>query len=208
MIIGYYTPGLYAREAERLRQSLDRLQLDCALEEIADQGDWLSNTRFKGPWLARQRRQRRGQLLYVDVDAVLHRDPWPVLSQVRGDVAVHHFRGELLSGTILLNDTAACRQLLDVWAGLCREVAQWDQRLLEQAIRQQGAAVQVVELGPEYTFVFDLMRRAHPGLEPVIEHLQASRERHTIPTPLLQSRRRRLATLRSVFHDHQEDSGQ
>jgi hypothetical protein len=199
MIIGYYTPGLYAREAERWRESLERLHLACALEEIADQGGWLSNTRFKGPWLAGERRRRRGQLLYVDVDAVFHRDPWPVLREVGGDLAVHHFGHELLSGTILLNDTAGCQALLDAWAELCREVAQWDQRLLEQAIRRVGDAVQVMELGAEYTFVFDLMRCQHPRLQPVIEHLQASRERHKSHSPPLRRRRRRLARLKTLF---------
>ncbi len=206
MIIGYYTPGLYAREAERLRRSLQRLGLRCELDEVVDRGDWLSNTRFKGPWLAGQRRRRRGQLLYVDVDAVVHRDPWPVLREIGGDLAVHYFGEELLSGTILLNDTAGCQELLDAWARLCRGVAQWDQRLLDQVIRRQGNAVQVTELGPEYTFVFDLMRRKHPRLEPVIEHLQASRERHKSHSPPLRRRRRRLARLKTLLERPEDDT--
>ena len=117
-----------------------------------------------------------GQILYLDVDAFVHSDPWPYLETLRGDLAVHYRRGkELLSGTILLNDTSGCRLALAAWADLCRTRRMWDQRLLAQALARLEGRVAVDRLPPEFTFIFDSMRREHHGLVPVIEHLQASR---------------------------------
>ena len=35
--------------------------------------------------------------------------------------------------------------------------------------------LEVVNLPPEYTFIFDTMRKIYPNVQPVIEHFQASR---------------------------------
>jgi hypothetical protein len=172
--------------------------------------DWLAAVRFKPIFLLEMRRQLRGPLLYVDVDAVVHRDPWPYLRGYRGDVAVSGHRGEaIISGTLLLNDTEGAIDFLKSWiAEQEKQPKAWDQHTLEAVVlagqRDPSPKMRIQYLPPEMCRVFN--RAYSLPVEPIIEHLQASRERFAASDDVnlqrnLASRRDRVAELDAFLGD-------
>ncbi|MBW9064489.1 hypothetical protein JNB71_14265 [Rhizobium herbae] len=204
-IVAYYTRGTrYEREATRLMSSLANLGLPVALSAVDDTGDWLGNVRRKPHFLAARRRELTGPLLYLDVDAVVHADPWPYLRGYDGDCAVAGHHGvNFISGTILINDTDGAQAFLDRWcADQDTKPEAWDQHSLHDVVlaNLQGAApgFAVDFLPPEMCRVFD--RTYSPPVIPVIEHLQASRETSVASgteqaLTLLQRRRARISEI-------------
>ena len=91
--------------------------------------------------LVGMRRKHRGPMLYVDVDAVFHRNPWPSLAALDCDIAAYHEPdGHLLSGTLYINDTPAAATLLDEWAAACgANPDEWDQLVLERILAEDAA---------------------------------------------------------------------
>ena len=180
-IVGFYTGGTrYEAEARRLAASVEALGLPIHLEKVPPIDEWLTAVRHK-PIVLRELRERlRGPLLYIDVDAVVHSNPWPYLRGYDNDVAVAGHRDEqIISGTILFNDTSGAAKLIDDWiAAQSADPAAWDQHALQTVALSDKAdkGYQVDFLPPEMCKVFD--RRYQPPVEAVIEHLQASRERN------------------------------
>jgi hypothetical protein len=118
----------------------------------------------------------------VDVDAVFHADPWPFLNSLDCDLAVHtNKKGELLSGTIFLNETAATSALLEEWVeAVGASPDEWDQVLLDQTIRKSVAEKHLRCLNLPNTFCWITDNRDEKPEGPImIEHLQASREVNT-----------------------------
>ncbi len=175
----YTEDALYRAHAELLRRSIERLGLTLDTESIPPR-DWLAATAYKPRFLARMRAEHAGPLVYVDADAFVHADPAPALSTLDADIAVHsRFDGEMLTGTILLNDTPEVRELLDEWTQrMLRHPEKWDQVVLQELLEDWGrdGRIRTAALPAEYTCIFDIGRRENPDVEPVIEHLQASRE--------------------------------
>jgi hypothetical protein len=181
LIVGFFTEGTrYEAEARRLANSVEALGLPIHLEKIPPIDDWLTAVRRK-PIVLRELRERfHGPLLYVDVDAVVHSDPWPYLRGYDGDMAVAGHRDEqIISGTILLNETPGTVKLIDAWIeAQSADPAAWDQHALQTVALSDQAdkGYRVDFLPPEMCKVFD--RRYNPPVEAIIEHLQASRERN------------------------------
>lgn len=180
IVVGFYTrDSLYENEAARMRRSAELAGLPVALTAVESTGSWVRNAGLKAGFLRMARETLRGLLLYVDVDAVFHADPWPFLSTLDCDIAVHiSKRGELLSGTILLKDTPATVALLDEWvAAIAASPDEWDQRVLERVIQQALAQgrLKFARLPNTLCWVTD-NKNEKPDGPIVIEHLQASRE--------------------------------
>jgi len=184
-IVAFYTDNtLYEAEARRLEASVLALGLPLEVIAVPDQGSWLANVRFKPAVLSKARERLEGPLLYVDVDAVLHTDPWPDLSGFDQDVAFCTMRdGKVRSGTILLNDTDGARRFLDEWTRrLEADREAWDQTpltgMLTENRRAEDPPFTIGLLPVPMCYVFDRVpeRLAEPVPVPVIEHLQVSRE--------------------------------
>ena len=76
---------------------------------------------------------------------------------------------------MLLADTSF-GEMFQEWANRCqRRPDVWEQKHLASVIMEWNE-VRFFKLPPEYCFIHDSSRKEHPGLEPVIEHLQASRK--------------------------------
>lgn len=195
-VIAFYTRGTpYEREAERLARSLRRAGTTYQLSGVDLRGDWLDATAYKPLLLSRVRREQRGTLLYVDVDAVVHQNCEADLERIAEscDIGVHYFQGpaggynrnrndnRMLSGTILLADTERCQRVLDAWHEMT-------QALRENGIRDGAGQkhlwylttcmpdLRIAKLPGRYCYVFD-KPWAYPPDEPrIIEHTIASRE--------------------------------
>lgn len=186
MIVSYHTPGYYAQVANsRLLPSLRALGLEHDVREVLLGGPWAKRTQFKAEFLQMMRAAHPGEdLLWVDCDAVIHRDPLEELRDGYADVdlAVHYLDGrELLSGTIWI--PAASQRIdrvLECWRAESHSCGPetWDQHSLKRVVAMFDNArpLAIGQLPPQYCFIFDTSRRLYPGVAPVIEHFQASRQ--------------------------------
>lgn len=211
MIIGFHTPDeIYRMEAERLKRSLDALGLEYRVTVVEPESNWVRTTLLKPTWIAPVRDELRGPLLYVDVDAFVHEDPWPHVSELEGDVAaVVYPTGELNSATLWINDTVGAKTLLEKWAsgsgsrrltdnGTLRQVGDdSDQGVLRLVVEAEEASEEPVfrfsRLSPNLATIFDRTDEYRFG-SIAIEQLQVSRE-VTQRAKRLARRRDRLAQL-------------
>lgn len=186
LIITFYTPS-YEKVVEPLIASIDKLGLALYSERLPEQEEWELACALKPQFIQFcQRRFTGRRLLWVDADAVVHRDPWPLLMSAElADFGWHtrvgpgREEGEVLSGTLLINPTANARELVDRWLlWQQKSPMRWDQKVLADVIAEQlrRGRLNAQALGPELCMIFDTMRREHPGVSPVIEHFQASRQ--------------------------------
>ena len=193
----FYTRGtLYELEAARLRKSLDRLGLDHDMVAVDSKGDWVANTRQTATFIYDQLCKYHGcPMVYLDADAFVWSRPI-LFENLTEDVAVHYRQGrELLNGTAFFNCTpgarlvaAQYRELITNNPGCVNE-----QTMLAKAIDDIGEAATIHRLPASYCWIHDIMRNDLNGEEPVIEHLQASRETHVSEHTL--ARRKRIATI-------------
>lgn len=132
-VIAFHTPDpIYRTEAERLKSTLDALGLEHRFYEISPETNWVRTTLLKPSWIIPVREELKGPLLYLDVDAFVHRDPWPYLGQYDGDLgAVVYENGQLNSATLWINDTEGARALLAEWKDAADQRRQADQGTLE-----------------------------------------------------------------------------
>jgi hypothetical protein len=181
-IVGFHTnDALYEAEARRMSKSAARLGLDVSLTTYASAGSWVRNASLKAGFLAKMRETIRGPLLYVDVDSVFHRDPWPVLADSDADIEVYFAaNGDLLAGTILIADTPAASRLMALWHARCEQNPDvFDQVVLQSILEEDGRSATpqftVSRLSVSFCWIFDRLNN-----EPVdmvyIEQLQASRQ--------------------------------
>ncbi|MCV9910250.1 glycosyltransferase family 77 protein [Brucella sp. HL-2] len=212
-IVAFYTKNsLYEHEKERLLSSARHLGLEVVVVPVENTGSWVRNAGLKPGVLVDLRQKVRGPLLYVDVDAVFHRDPWPELIPIQSDIAVYYeASGHLLSGTILINDTPSALKLLETWQQGCLEQPDtWDQLVLEQILVQDNAEAlplySVTRLPVSFCWIFDQLENEAVG-QIYIEHLQASREAKKRPRLFgrkgkrLQRRLDRLAEIELILND-------
>lgn len=210
-IIGFFTPDeIYRKEAERLSKSLDRLGLDYELFEVKAEEDWVRTTLLKPQWMLKARTQLEGSLLYIDVDAFVHENPWPYLSQYTSDLAAVYDYGVLNSATIFINDTAGSREVLASWESraqkrLIEQAGKLEQTgedsdqtvlrdLVDEAAQVDNPSFSFQRLPMNMAYIFDGKHR-HELVGPIyIEQLQASRE-STKHEKRLARRRQRLQEL-------------
>lgn len=176
-VIAYYTADdIYAPHADLLQQSLDKYGIASDIERI-ESSDWLTATAFKPAFILRKLETHRQALLYIDIDTLVHGDIGPALDAITADIAVHYTpENELLSGVIYLRPTDNTYRLLHQWCeAMQAQPGRWDQRVL-QDILAANPQISVHRLPAEFVFIFDTFRERYPGMQPLIEHLQASRE--------------------------------
>jgi len=211
LIVAFHTPDeIYTREAERLKKSLDALGLEYSISVVEPESNWVRTTLLKPTWIRPARESIRGPLLYVDVDAFVHEDPWPHVADLDADMAaVVYTNGELNSATLWINDTPGASTLLDLWAtwstdrrakddGSLRQIGDdSDQGVLRHLVEAEESSdaprFHFARLSPNMASIFDRLDDYRYG-PIVIEQLQASRE-ITQREKRLARRRDRLAQL-------------
>lgn len=211
MTVAFFTrDSIYETEKNRLVRSAERLQLPVDAQAIDTTGSWVRNAAMKPGVLVGMRRKHRGPMLYVDVDAVFHRNPWPSLAALDCDIAAYHEPdGHLLSGTLYINDTPAAATLLDEWAAACgANPDEWDQLVLERILAEDAARAEPryrqARLPVAYCWIFDKIDNA-ASAQVYIEHLQASRESQPLkglfrkPGRNVRRRRDRIRTIEKIL---------
>lgn len=181
-IVAFFTEGsFYEQEKERMAYSAERLGLKVYATAVPSAGSWVLNAGLKPGFLLQERARLRGPMLYVDVDAVFHRNPWPELRKLECDIAVYYEGDErLISATILINDTPGAAELIERWREGCLAKPEvWDQVVLEEIIAEDAASAKpqfkVIKLPASFCWIFDRVENGAIG-DVFIEQLQASRE--------------------------------
>jgi len=191
LVIGYYTKDTsYENLASRLKKSLAEFSLPNYIEAIPDQGSWEKNTHYKATFIQKCLRERTEDLLYVDVDAVFRSYP-SLIPEIGKDhdlaYRTEDFRwrkDEALSGTIFIKNNDLMRRFVDQWIETNRnnpaermKPETWEQKNM-QRVHRSIQEIRYYNLPPEYTFIFDHSKKMFPGVSPVIEHFQESRNVH------------------------------
>jgi hypothetical protein len=192
-IVAFHTPDeVYRAEAARLKKTLDALGLDYHFFEVTPEKNWVRTTLLKPSWILKARADLKGPLLYIDVDAYVHHDPWPLLSQCEGDLAAVVYRnGQLNSATIWINDTPGARALIAEWNDRAANRRESDRGELEatgdngdQGVLKLAVLDDEASAHPQFRFqrlpvnlayIFDRTETYCVG-PVVIEQLQVSRE--------------------------------
>ncbi len=178
LIVACFTAGDYARVAQDyLLPSLSTLGLPHVVREMKDKGSWVRNGYACQEFILEMHNEHpEADLLFLDVDAVVHTTPWPLLRSLKCDVAAHLFGGkEMLTGTLYLPAGPRRLELLTRWVDRNKRVKKWDQQNLQDMLKEDPTLC-FAELPAEYCCIFDLQRKRTPNIVPVIEHFQASRQ--------------------------------
>lgn len=188
IFVAYYTKWTpYQGEAEKLKASLDKLNIPHDIVGVNSLGSWQANTRFKAKFMQEMLlKHKTKNLVYVDVDAIVHSVPI-LFKDYDCDIAIRYqdFRwrkNECLSGTIYMANNDKVMKICKEWESINikensdrSNIEQWN---LGTAIEKHkdSLKLKVTNLPPEYTFIFDSMKAIYPNVKPVIEHFQASRK--------------------------------
>lgn len=179
-IVAFHTDDdFYTAEAARCKKRLEQLGLPHDFTSIPKNGSWVENCARKPEFLLEVRQRLRGPLLYIDVDAFVHRDPWPYLADFDGDIAAYiNGDAELISCTLLLNDTPATMRLLSEWAEQQKAKPRvYDQKVLQDLIEHDEEGSQCFKfqrLPLNFSYINDKHYPFVSG-DIIIEQLQASR---------------------------------
>ena len=192
MFVAYYTKNTaYEREASKLISSLQKLNVNYDVKGVDSLGSWQANTRFKAKFMQEMLLKHKDMnLVYVDVDAIVHSLPIH-FKDYDGDIGIRYQdfkwrKNECLSGTIYMANNSKVMRICKEWeilnskeANNSKNLEQWN---LGDVIEKMKGPLQlkVNNLPPEYTFIFDSMKRIYPGVVPVIEHFQASRKNRNL----------------------------
>lgn len=193
VIVGYYTMGTeYRDEARKTIASCKKLGLNYYIIGVPNLKSWQKNTRHKSKLMIHCiEKFKDNRLLYVDCDAIIHKIP-ELFKGYQADIAIRwqDFAWRVqdsLSGTIYMEPTEKSLRLCEMWdydnlnqTEGSNAIEQWN---LGDKIKymQEHHNLDAKNLPPEYTFIFDHMRKIYPDADPVIEHFQASRKyRHKL----------------------------
>jgi len=180
-IVSFFTTDTpYEQEAIEMERSARNVGLkNIHIYPISNRGSWEANCQAKSQVLLQAVASlRRRPFFYVDADARFERLPQIAPYLLSSDFGAHMFRGkELLSGTLWVNPTVKTIMLLSDWTIQCRkQPGVWDQKILQQVLKQREGLIDFVDLPPEYTWIHDLSARVYGHRkEVVIKHYQASR---------------------------------
>ncbi len=175
-VISYHTPDkLYREGANRLRESLEKLNIEYIIEERASLGSWEANCAQKSRFIYEKWQQSTKPIVWIDSDAILR--SYPCLFDYMEDIdfAIHKVKHwEFLSSCVYFNQTQTAEELLKLWVKHCEsEPRIWDQMHLDFAWHELYKTQKITTfwLPAEYAKIFD----DNSDTKAVIEQFQASR---------------------------------
>lgn len=183
IVVSYYTKD-YEICAHRLMDSLRLFNLDFQIDELPEFENWQKATHYKATFIRKMLDAfHPNAVVWIDADAVVRKEPalFAELAKTDCDVAFYsRMCGELLSGTLYFGNTDGARNLIDTWIEEnIRSPHLWEQQNLKLAIDSKRYDTLPPMLGilpAEMCCIFDTGRKEHPGIDPVVEHFQKSRE--------------------------------
>jgi len=183
IVCGFYTPN-YLPQILSLKASLEAHKINHFLKRYEPRGGWEANTRMKPVFIDYCLTKFSGtDIVYLDADAVV-RKPLKAFDAMTSDVTMLFHpvkeRGKwylrISAGTVAIRNTPGGRKFAKLWKGgeAQATAATVDEDLVYMAFADM-AGVSITVLPPDYYKIFDA-----PGVDPVIEHFQASRSQFKI----------------------------
>ncbi len=178
VVCAFYTPN-YLAQIKTLKASLEALGLNHYFRCYAPRGGWEANTRIKAEFVAHAlRRLPEHDVAYLDADAIV-RQPLKLFDTATADVTMlfdHRRRSKLntlriAAGTLLVRNTPGGRRFAERWAQEAAKAGalDLDEDLIYRMLPTLDGVTFAVLPRP-YSKIFDA-----PGVDPVVEHFQASR---------------------------------
>lgn len=178
VVCAFYTPN-YLAQIKTLKASLEALGLNHYFRCYAPRGGWEANTRIKAEFVAHAlRRLPKHDVAYLDADAIV-RQPLKLFDTATADVTMlfdHRRRSKLntlriAAGTLLVRNTPGGRRFAERWAEEAAKAGalDLDEDLIYRMLPTLDGVTFAVLPRP-YSKIFDA-----PGVDPVVEHFQASR---------------------------------
>lgn len=124
-VVSFYTAD-YAQHARRLEQELKKLKLNYQITKLEPIGEWIDNTRLKGKLVYEALMREQRDVLWVDVDSSVHKEPkmfdaldadfaaWPKVNPERPWSVGHMW----------FNYTKKGIELCKAWAKWCEQAPQ------------------------------------------------------------------------------------
>ncbi len=184
-IVAYTTNQKYKEESERLRLSLEALELEHEILHLDQPAlGWKEAVCMKPKFIADQMlRNLNYDILYTDADSAVNSVPlWSTFTNA--DFAYHKFQRtmhhlpEMLTGTLFFKNSAKVRAFVQEWGRITphyKDTMTPDQDSMKAAYLLWQHHLEVVDFGPAHCFVFDEFRTHYPDVRPIVEHFQASR---------------------------------
>lgn len=203
---------LYNRHAQEFEQSLKDIGIsNYHISKIPPIESWVNACAVKPRIVLDSLSSTDLNIVYVDIDARFRSYP-ELFENFNYDIGAHLKDGsELLSGTLFFRNNDKVKKLVRSWLKSQRKNPEkWDQHVLQNTINDNASLeLRLGNLPPSYCQIFDSM--SHFG-NPVIEHLQASREHpDKKPMPMLLIDKNKYEKLREgevvVYRDMDQVEG-
>jgi hypothetical protein len=156
-----HTGGPYEEAAMRLKRSADYFDLPLEVVKMPDTGRWLANAKQKVT-VMRERWVRGNVLIFLDADAVFHRNPMPFLAckdwANLTTIVPRHPRRYLNSSCVALGPQRLTGRFLERWAEVVRE----------RRRKTEDACLRLVNL--EFQEKFEGWRSDHWNLEFAVKY--------------------------------------
>ena len=183
--VSFYTKNtIYEDKKDKLIDSLLKHTLQHFIQAMPSQGEWIDNVRYKPYFIKKMMiKYPNNPIVWIDVDAEIK--AYPVFFDNIKQSFSAYFRSrknrrtakgelEMLSGTLYFKNNDSTRRLIDLWIEETRKnPTEWDQKTLRKAFDRWDGSYR--KLDSSYCCIYDGWERAE-GVQPVIEHFQASRE--------------------------------
>jgi hypothetical protein len=198
IVAAFYTIGTpYEAEAAELVKTLDRFGLKHDVRAYEHPGSWTKAGFLIPRCIGDVRQAHPGEdVLYLDADARVMKDPTPYCDSLKGkadvglfylDNSPHHpgkDGRELCTGTTWWAATAAAADALDLWQTMCSQSVkplETDQTILQRILAAALMGhVSVAELPPEMCWMDTISAMHYGEREPIIFHTQASRRHRKV----------------------------
>ena len=178
VVCAFYTPN-YLDQIQTLKASLEALGLNHYFKRYEPRGGWEANTRIKAEFVAHAlKRLPKHDVAYLDADAIV-RQPLTLFETATADVTMlfdHRRRRNvsvlrIAAGTLLVRNTPGGKRFAARWAEEAAKAGalDLDEDLIYRMLPTLDGVTFAV-LPQPYSKIFDA-----PGVDPVIEHFQASR---------------------------------
>ncbi|WP_250538177.1 MULTISPECIES: class I SAM-dependent methyltransferase [unclassified Caballeronia] len=175
----------YAGLAARLKECLDRFNVEYEFDPIQSFGAWELNCAYKARFIRDKWLASEVPIVWLDADATVEASP-DLFATLDADFAVHKWHGktasdqgwQFASGTIFFGKTDLAGKLIDQWLLRCEaDPETWDQEHLCSAWCDISSVhpLKTVWLPRSYLQIAD----AAEFSAPVVRHWQASRSSKT-----------------------------
>lgn len=182
--VAFFTQGtIYEREAQRLKASLDLLGLPHDIIGIEDRHDWATNASQTARFCREMLEKHFFRpVVYLDADAVVRKFPAKFYEMEGVDLAAHWVNGSCFAnGTVYWGKGPISSSIARTYETLVNKHGGThpnEQKLLEEAILEHRPGARIERLPASYCWIEDICRDGLADDQIVIQHLQASRERH------------------------------